>query len=151
MLSDNSLKNKKHKILLGLFLSGFFSHFESGFNFRHFKDDGALDGSIAYKQKTILLKACNFTKSNTPQWVFSRFLNCTNGTKSSHTQIFCTKVFVFLQSSAGIYFSWVAFNVRNFLIISSFSTVLQRRIGYCFDVLSESAHVKMIFIRTYDS
>ena len=26
--------------------------------------------------------ACNFTKSNTPPWVFSRFLNCTNGTKS---------------------------------------------------------------------
>ena len=30
-------------------------------------------------------KACNFTKftrSNTPPWVFSRFLNCPNGTKS---------------------------------------------------------------------
>ena len=30
-------------------------------------------------------KACNFTKftrSNTPPWVFSRFLNCANGTKS---------------------------------------------------------------------
>ena len=26
--------------------------------------------------------ACNFTKSNTPSWVFSRFLNCTNGAKS---------------------------------------------------------------------
>ena len=25
---------------------------------------------------------CNFTKSNTPPWVFLRFLNCTNGTKS---------------------------------------------------------------------
>ena len=24
---------------------------------------------------------CNFTKSKTPSWVFSRFLNCTNGTK----------------------------------------------------------------------
>ena len=24
----------------------------------------------------------NFTKINTPPWVFSRFLNCTNGTKS---------------------------------------------------------------------
>ena len=32
--------------------------------------------------------ACNFTKSNAPPWVFSRFLNCTNSTKSriaSHT------------------------------------------------------------------
>ena len=27
-------------------------------------------------------KACNFTKSNTPPWMFSRFLNCANGTKS---------------------------------------------------------------------
>ena len=26
--------------------------------------------------------ACNFTKINTPTWVFSRFLNCTNATKS---------------------------------------------------------------------
>ena len=30
----------------------------------------------------VLLLACNFTKSNTPPWVFSRFLNCTNSTKS---------------------------------------------------------------------
>ena len=27
-------------------------------------------------------EACNFTKSNAPSWVFSRFLNCTNSTKS---------------------------------------------------------------------
>ena len=27
-------------------------------------------------------EACNFTKGNIPPWVFSRFLNCTNGTKS---------------------------------------------------------------------
>ena len=27
-------------------------------------------------------EACNFTKINTPPRVFSRFLNCTNGTKS---------------------------------------------------------------------
>ena len=25
---------------------------------------------------------CNFTKSNTPPWVISRFLNCTNASKS---------------------------------------------------------------------
>ena len=25
---------------------------------------------------------CNFTKNNTPTWMFSRFLNCTNATKS---------------------------------------------------------------------
>ena len=29
--------------------------------------------------------ASKFTKSNTPPWVFSRFLNCTNGTKSRKT------------------------------------------------------------------
>ena len=28
------------------------------------------------------VKAWNFTKSNTPPLMFSRFLNCTNGTKS---------------------------------------------------------------------
>ena len=26
--------------------------------------------------------ACNFNKSSTPSWVFSRFLNCTDGTRS---------------------------------------------------------------------
>ena len=30
----------------------------------------------------ILASACNFNKSNTLPWVFSRFLHCTNGTKS---------------------------------------------------------------------
>ena len=38
----------------------------------------------------ILLKlqaaACNFTKINTPHGCFSRFLNCTNGTKSHNAQ-----------------------------------------------------------------
>ena len=30
-------------------------------------------------------KACNFTKSNTPPWVFFTFVKCTNGTKSQKT------------------------------------------------------------------
>ena len=30
-------------------------------------------------------EGCNFTKSNTHPWVFSRFLNCTNGTKLRKT------------------------------------------------------------------
>ena len=29
----------------------------------------------------LLLKACNFAISNTPPWLFLRFLICTNGTK----------------------------------------------------------------------
>ena len=29
----------------------------------------------------IISTTCNFTKSETPPWVFSRFANCTNGTK----------------------------------------------------------------------
>ena len=28
-----------------------------------------------------LAEACNFTKSNTPPWLFSSFLNCANSTK----------------------------------------------------------------------
>ena len=32
-----------------------------------------------------VLLLVNFTKSNTPSWVFSLFLNCTNGTKSCET------------------------------------------------------------------
>ena len=36
-------------------------------------------------KKSMKLKTCNFTKSNTPPWVFSRFLNCANGTKSRNT------------------------------------------------------------------
>ena len=30
-------------------------------------------------------KACNFTKSNNPPWVFFKFLKCTNGTKLCKT------------------------------------------------------------------
>ena len=33
------------------------------------------------------LLACNFTKSNTPPWVFFTFLNCTNGTKLRKTTL----------------------------------------------------------------
>ena len=41
-------------------------------------------------------EACNFTESNTPPWVFllqrfSRFLNCTNGTKSRNAPLLCPK------------------------------------------------------------
>ena len=33
-------------------------------------------------------EACNFTKINTPPWVFSRFLNCTKSTKSRNASHF---------------------------------------------------------------
>ena len=33
----------------------------------------------------VLLLPFNLTKCNTPPWVFSRFLNCTNGSKSCKT------------------------------------------------------------------
>ena len=35
--------------------------------------------------RSVALLACSFTKINTPPCVFSRFLNCTNGTKSRKT------------------------------------------------------------------
>ena len=38
------------------------------------------DGNVTqFEQKA---SACNFAKSNPPPWVFSRFLNCANATKS---------------------------------------------------------------------
>ena len=33
------------------------------------------------KREKTTLKACNFTQSNTPPWVFSHFLNHVNGTR----------------------------------------------------------------------
>ena len=39
-------------------------------------------------------EACNLTKSNTPPWVFSCFLNCTNGAKSRHAS---HVVYLFLE------------------------------------------------------
>ena len=33
-------------------------------------------------------------KSNTPPWVFSRFLNCKNGTKSRNASHVCGNIFV---------------------------------------------------------
>ena len=46
------------------------------------------------------VSACNFTKSNTPPWVFFTFLNSVNGIKSSkasHTSIplwRCIKIYI---------------------------------------------------------
>ena len=58
-------------------------------------------------------KACNFTKSNTTPWVFSRFLNCTNGTKlrkashiidlwlhESHKRVFLPTFFININKRA---------------------------------------------------
>ena len=42
-------------------------------------------------------KACNLTKSNTPPWVFSRFLNITNGTKSRNAPHIEDKVYSKVQ------------------------------------------------------
>ena len=36
--------------------------------------------------------ACNFTKFNTPPWVFFTFLNCRNGTKSRNASHLVTKL-----------------------------------------------------------
>ena len=69
-------------------------------------------------------KACNVTKSNTLSWVFSTFLNCTNGTnlrKASH--IFskrkhlkdCEECFLFYQKS---YFFLEIFKFCTFLFPS---------------------------------
>ena len=33
------------------------------------------------------VEACNFNKSKTPPWFFSRFLNCFNGTKSHNVSL----------------------------------------------------------------
>ena len=42
-----------------------------------------------YNLKSVKPKACNFTKSNTPPWVFFTFLNCTNGTKYTQRYALC--------------------------------------------------------------
>ena len=49
-------------------------------------------------------EACNFTKSNTSPFVFSRFLNCTNDTKSRNaSQILVdTSVYYFLPEDKWI-------------------------------------------------
>ena len=51
----------------------------------------------------VLLKlkasACNFTKINASPWVFSRFLNCTNATKSRNAPHIVYQVFQFFLNS----------------------------------------------------
>ena len=47
----------------------------------HLKNTKNIHGGVLLLVK-LQAEACTFTKSNTPPWVFSRFLNCTNGTKS---------------------------------------------------------------------
>ena len=44
-----------------------------------------------WRKVTFIKVAGNFTKSSNPPWVFSRFLNCTNGTKSCNTSHLCSQ------------------------------------------------------------
>ena len=63
-------------------ISNFFSPFFT-LNYRHF--------NLVVIVMWCRFLACNFTKSNIPPWCFSRFVNCTNGTKSrntSHTNMY---------------------------------------------------------------
>ena len=56
------------------------------YNFKNVKNT---NGGVLLLVK-LQAKVHNFTKSNTPPWVFSRFLNYTNGTKlgkASHIHI----------------------------------------------------------------
>ena len=57
---------------------------------------------------TLQAQACNFTKSNTLPWVFSCFLNCTNGIKWRKASEICNQIFqhsVFPVTSApGAYY-----------------------------------------------
>ena len=46
-----------------------------------FKKRESTHGGVLLLVK-LQVEACNFTKITTPPWMFSRFLNCTNGTKS---------------------------------------------------------------------
>ena len=46
------------------------------------------------RSATLQAEACNFTKSNTFPWVFLRFLNCTNGTKSRNASLKNYKMWV---------------------------------------------------------
>ena len=46
-----------------------------------------------YFKWSCTLKACNFTKSNTPSWVLLRFLSCTNGNKSSNSSHIEERIF----------------------------------------------------------
>ena len=54
-------------------------------------------------------ETCNFTKSNTPPWVFLCLLNCTNGTKSrkaSDISVYLSiSVYMYIYIYLSIYFS----------------------------------------------
>ena len=57
-------------------------------NVKNMKNVKNTDGEVIVLLK-LQTSACNFTKSITPPWVFSPFLNCTNSTKSRKaSQIF---------------------------------------------------------------
>ena len=55
-----------------------------------FKNVKNIHGGVLLLVK-LQAKFCNFTKSNTPPWMFSRFLNCTNGTKSCNASHICIR------------------------------------------------------------
>ena len=55
------------------------------YNFKNVKN---IHGGVLLLVK-LQATACNFIKSNTTPWVFTRFLNWTNGTKSRNTSQMC--------------------------------------------------------------
>ena len=67
---------------------------------RLMKPPSCLHETLQKRDILFLLKACNFTKSNIPPWVFSRFLNCKNDTKSCNTShIFYIMLYPLIMSA----------------------------------------------------
>ena len=68
---------------------------------------------------------CNFTKSNTPSWVFLRFANCTNGAKSRKaSQLFLQNSWGFFKLNIQPYFQ--ARPLLDILAITNFWHALSR-------------------------
>ena len=70
------LKNRSYEMLCAIW-----------YHLYYFKNVKNTQGGVLLLVKLQALGS-NFTESNTPPWVFSRFLNCANGTKlriASHT------------------------------------------------------------------
>ena len=53
------------------------------------KKGGNTHGGVSILVK-LQAKACNFTKTNTPPWVFFTFLNCINDTKARNAPLLRT-------------------------------------------------------------
>ena len=98
---------------------------------QNFKNVKNTHGGVLLLEK-LQASASNFTKSNTPSRVFSRFLNCRNDTKSSRaSHMFNKSKFTFPMISKMEFFAKIVIGGKYMMIGCLLQQVLRQSMSCC--------------------